>query len=158
MKNVKLDTANVAALSSEEIPIACDPHVFSEADRAAHFDLCTEALVRWPTAREDLPDGYLFLYQGSEERFLALSRWAAAEHRCCPWASYSVEMGPFERGQLGTIRVRVTARPEGKAFLTTAYQYLEKLRGEPPPESIMNPADTLRRGTILEKLEAGCKC
>jgi hypothetical protein len=157
MKHVTLDTANVADPSAE-IPIACDLHVFSEADRAAHFDLSTEALVRWPTEREELPDGYLFSYQGSEERFLALSRWAAAEHRCCPWAAYSVEMGPFEPGRLGTIRVRITAPPEGKAFLTSAYEYLGQLQGERPPESIMNPAGVLRRASILEKLKAGCKC
>ena len=69
MNQVKLDPAPDSGPQSG-IPIACDLHVFSEADRAAHFDPSTDALVRWPTKREELPDGYLFSCQGSEQRFL----------------------------------------------------------------------------------------
>ena len=60
--------------------------------RSQHLDLSTDALVRWPRSRSELPDGYLFQYEGDEERFVTLARWAAAEHRCCPWAAYSVQM------------------------------------------------------------------
>jgi hypothetical protein len=118
------------------IPIACIPNVFTEAERAAHFALAVDALVRWPVARRAVPDGYVFEYRGDEDRFGALARWAAGEHRCCPWAAYSVEMGPFEAGQPGTIRVRVRATAEGVAFLATCYEYVEKLGGVPPSDSL----------------------
>jgi hypothetical protein len=108
----------------DEIPIACDLGVFTRAERTEHLALCTDAIVRWPSERIELEDGHLFRYAGDEARFLTLARWAAAEHRCCPWASYSVAMAPFRSGERGQIEVRVRATPEGKQFLTAAYRYL----------------------------------
>jgi len=139
-----------------EVPVVCSPQVLSKAERAAHFDLCVDALVRRPLERLELPDGYLFQYEGDEQVFLLLARWAATEHRCCPWASYSVEMSPFG-GTAGRIRLRVTATDEGKQFLTVAYRYLEELRGEIPPESVFD-ARELTRGGLLERLKEMCKC
>jgi len=118
------------------IPIACIPGVFTTEQRAAHMELCVDAIVRWPMRRQEVSDGYLFEYEGTEERFLALARWAAAEHKCCPWACYSVEMGPFAGQKPGTIRVRVRATDEGTAFLRTCYEYVEKLQGARPPDSL----------------------
>jgi hypothetical protein len=131
--------------------------VFTREQRAGHLDLSTDVLVRWPRRRSELPDGFLFQYQGDEERFVALARWAAAEHRCCPWASYSVEMSPFSGGP-GALQVRVTATPEGKDFLTAAYRYLEELDGATPPESIMDPEGKITRRTILDRIKGACGC
>jgi hypothetical protein len=111
-------------MERSQIPVACDPGVFSSEQRAQHLDLSTDVLVRWPQRRLELPDGYLFEYEGDEDRFLTLARWAAAEHRCCPWASYAVEMDAFSSTG-GALRVRVTATAEGKAFLADAYRNLE---------------------------------
>lgn len=147
-----------AAVSlAPEIPVACDLGVFSKEQRREHIELSTEVVIRWPRKRLELPDGYLFQYEGDEERFVALARWAAAEHRCCPWASYSVEMGPFSRTG-GAIQVRVTATAEGKAFLAVAYRYLEELDGAMPPESIMDADGTITHETIRQRIKAGCGC
>src|SRR5438552_13136471 len=123
---------------ASQIPIACIPGVFTKEQRAAHLELSVDAIVRWPVRRQALSDGYLFEYEGTEERFLALARWAAGEHQCCPWASYSIEMAPFADQKPGAIRVRVRGTEEGVAFLRTCYQYVEKLQGEAPPDSLFN--------------------
>ena len=52
------------------IPVACDPRVFTRAERAEHLALCVDVLVRWPKRRIELDDGYLFEFEGDEERFL----------------------------------------------------------------------------------------
>jgi hypothetical protein len=117
----------VPARQALEIPVACDPRVFSRKQRSQHVDLSTDALIRWPRRRSELPDGYLFQYEGDEERFVTLARWVAAEHRCCPWAAYSVQMSAFAGGA-GAIEMRVTATPEGKEFLAAAYRYLEEVK------------------------------
>jgi hypothetical protein len=140
-----------------EIPVACDPGVFSKEQRLQHLDLSTDALVRWPRSRSELPDGYLFQYEGDEERFVSLARWAAAEHRCCPWAAYSVQMSAFAHST-GAIEVRVTTTPEGKEFLAAAYRYLAQLDGAAPPESIMDGDGKITSKTILDRIKAACGC
>jgi hypothetical protein len=121
--------------------------VFAKPQRAAHLALSLDAIVRWPRSRQELPDGFLFEYDGNEERFLELARWVSAEHRCCPWACYSVEMGPFSGDTPGTIRVRVRGTDEGKAFLKICYEYAETLGGVQPPDSIFE-SRTITRETV----------
>jgi hypothetical protein len=142
---------------ASQIPIACIPAVFTREERAAHLELSFDAIVRWPLRRQELPDGHLFEYEGNEERFLALARWAAGEHRCCPWASYSVEMAPFAGPKPGTLRVRVRATDEGTAFLRTCYEYVEKLQGARPPDSLFQ-AERITPDDVRREMErcAGC--
>lgn len=142
---------------ASQIPIACIPAVFTKEQRAVHLDLSVDAIARWPLRRQELPDGYLFEYEGNEERFLALARWAAGEHQCCPWASYSVEMGPFTAQKPGAIRVRVRATEEGTAFLRTCYEYVEKLQGARPPDSLFQ-SDKITPDDVRREIErcAGC--
>jgi hypothetical protein len=99
------------------IPIACNPRVFTQDERAAHFALARDVLFDAPLRRDDLPDGFLFHYQGDELRFLAIARFVAGEHRCCPWASFAVEMDPFAGGAPGAIRLRFISGTESKAAL-----------------------------------------
>jgi len=140
------------------VPVACDPRVFTRAERAEHLALCVDVLVRWPKRRIELDDGYLFEFEGDEERFLVLARWAAAEHRCCPWGSYSVEMGPFAAGARGEIRVKVRSTREGKEFLAAAYQYLKELGGAAPPEAIMDAKEKLTVRSLVQRLKESCGC
>ena len=81
------------------------------------------------------------------------ARWAAADHRCCAWASYAVEMGPFANGR-GALRMCVTGNAEGKAFLTAALRYVDELAGAAPAEAIMNGKIT--RETIVDQLGTRC--
>lgn len=133
------------------IPIACNPTVFTKEQRSAHLALSVEAIVRWPARRQVLADGFLFEYEGDEERFLALARWAAAEHRCCPWASYTVEMGPFDRNP-GTVRVRVRASDEGRTFLKTCYEYVEKLGGDRPPDHLFRGTEKITWEQVAQEI------
>jgi hypothetical protein len=146
-----------AASPKGALAVECWPGALTQDERASHLELARQVILLWPLRRVELADGFRFEYRGGEERFLALARWAAAEHRCCPWASYSVAMRPFADGD-GQLQVTVTATPEGKAFLATAYQYLEELQGAAPPPAIMDTSGTLTRDTLLARLLRGCGC
>jgi hypothetical protein len=139
-----------------ELPITCDPHVFTHDERVAHLKLCTDVLLRWPKERIERDDGFVYRFVGDEALFTTLAAWAAAEHRCCPWARYSVALAPFA-GE-GAIEVRVEAPPEGKAFLADAYRTLAELDGRLPPASILSPEKKLTRQDILKRLLGGCGC
>jgi hypothetical protein len=146
--------------TATDIPIACIPGVFTKEERVAQMAISIDAISRWPLRRQELPDGYLFEYEGTEDRFLELARWASGEHRCCPWASYSIEMAPFGGAAPGTIRVRVRAPEEGVAFLRACYAYVEKLEGGAPPDSRFNADRTepITPGEVQGALErcGGC--
>lgn len=143
-----------------DIPIACIPGVFTKEARVAQMAMSVDAISRWPLRRRALPDGYLFEYEGDEDRFLELARWVSGEHRCCPWASYSIEMVPFAEHEPGALRVRVRATGEGVAFLRTCYAYVERMVGGAPPDPLFNSDRTepITPGEVLGALERcdGC--
>jgi hypothetical protein len=105
---------------TSDIPLACDLGVFTAQERVDHVRLSRQALLEWPRERQELPDGYLFHYQGDEQRFLALARFAADEHRCCPWLQFTVQLAPAHPGQPAGLALRLTAAGAGKALLTQA--------------------------------------
>src|SRR5262245_50801119 len=94
--------------ASSSPPIACNPGVFSKEERQEHATRSKELLVRRPARREEQADGYVFHYEGNEELFLAMARFAAFEHRCCPWLRFSVEMEPFSGDAPGALCLRMT--------------------------------------------------
>jgi hypothetical protein len=144
---------------ASEIPIACSPMVFPRERRAAHLALAIDAIVRWPRSKQELPDGFLFEYEGNEERFLELARWASAEHRCCPWAGYSVEMGPFSGDTPGMIRMRVRGTDEGKAFLKICFEYVDRLGGSSQPPDSLFESPIITRESVqqeIDRCDGGC--
>jgi hypothetical protein len=140
------------------IPIACDPLVFSKEQRAEHHQLATNVIVRWPSQRVELADGFEFHYQGTEERFLEIARWVASEHRCCAWASFALEMDPFTSDDPGAIRLRMRGGLEGKAMLKDAFSLLE---GDPRAEMFLNPTGTITAEAFAKAKSStgrGCGC
>jgi hypothetical protein len=118
-------TRKASALRVREIPIVCDPAVFSKEEREQHVRDCRKLLIELPLERRQLPDGYLFHYQGSEELFVSLARWAAEEHRCCSWARFSLEMEPFNQEVPGKVRLSMTGGTGSGALLAGALRDLE---------------------------------
>jgi hypothetical protein len=108
----------------DDIPLACDLGVFTPEERDAHVALGRQALLQWPAGREEAPDGYLFHYRGDEARFLALARFAAEEHRCCPWIHFTLELAPAPAGRPAGMRLRLTTPAAGKALLATGLRDL----------------------------------
>ncbi|MBW8888548.1 MAG: hypothetical protein JF616_12395 [Fibrobacteres bacterium] len=154
----KMRRQPASAAKTEAFPIACDPSVFPMEKRLEHVELAKDILLRWPKRKEELEDGYLFHYEGDEEMFLALARWAADEHRCCPWGAYAIEAGPSAAGKPGAIKLRWGGSQDGKAFLTDALKFMEDLGGDAPPESILNPDRKLTRASFQGKPKARCGC
>lgn len=124
------------------IPIACNLSVFSPEELEAHVSLALELLFQRPKHTQELPDGFLLEYEGSNALFMDLARFVYNEHRCCPWESFAIEMEPFLPDSQGTLRLRYTAGVEGKPILAEA---LEQFR------------DRLAGATTAE-LEPGCAC
>jgi hypothetical protein len=146
--------AGIAARQGD-IPIACDPLVFSKDQRTEHHELSRNVIVRWPSKTEELEDGYLFHYEGNEERFLAIARWASSEHRCCAWASFAIEMDPFSKDQPGTIRLRLRGGAEGKALLRDGFALLE---GDRRAEMFLNPTGKITPEALAAAKRGGCGC
>ena len=120
-------------LKESEVPIACNPLVFTREQRAAHAELGIHLLSTLPLQKQELEDGYLFVYEGNEELFITLARWCADEHRCCSWATFTLEMSPFSINSKGQLQLKMTSNnPEGKAFFTSAFAYIESLKGAAP--------------------------
>jgi hypothetical protein len=118
-------TRRPCGLCEQEIPIACDPGVFSREEREQHVRDSRKLLTELPRDRRELPDGYVFHYDGGEELFVSLARWAAEEHRCCPWARFSLEMEPFTQEIPGKIRLSMTGGSGAGVLLAAALSDLE---------------------------------
>lgn len=115
-----------------DIPIACNPRVFSKAELDEAISLALEVIFRLPKSKQELPDGFLFEYQGNEEVFLKVARFVYNEHRCCPWESFAIEMEPFAAGSEGMIRLRyLGGSEEGKALQAEAMKHLEAAAFDP---------------------------
>jgi len=103
-----------------ELPMVCDPLVFTKEERVAHVELARAVLIELPVRTEELADGYVFHHRAQETTFLAVARFAAEEHGCCPWAAYGVEIDPAPAGEPAPCRLRITGGAVGKALLGRA--------------------------------------
>ena len=116
---------------ANEIPIVCNPQVFSKAELSEHVALAMDVIFRLPQSKTELPDGFVFEYRGNEELFLKVARFVHNEHRCCSWVSFGIEMEPFATGSDGVIRLRYLGGPEGKVFLAEAIEKLAAAASDP---------------------------
>jgi len=143
--------------ASATIPLAlaCDPLVFTKDERVDHHALAENVFLRWPTKKQELPDGYLLHYEGDEVLFASLAKWASSEHRCCSWASFSLEMDPFAHGTKGSIRLRMTGGQAGKALIAEGMALLEQ-----DPNPFLNPTGKITSASLSgrEKPTTGCGC
>ncbi len=110
-----------------ELPIACDPYVFTPAERTKELALATAVLREWPTQRAELPDGYQFHYLGDEQRFLALAEFVSKEHRCCPWARFALVLDPAAPGVPSAMRLAITGGADARRFLGAGFALLDTL-------------------------------
>jgi len=89
--------------------LACNLDALNPRERAQH-----EALGRTLFAsvreRRELDDGWAFRLPAARRR--TATRWAALEHRCCPF--FAFEIAPAERG---AVWLKVTGGPGVKQFI-----------------------------------------
>ncbi|HVZ33586.1 MAG TPA: hypothetical protein VG963_14240 [Polyangiaceae bacterium] len=143
------------ASGANQLALACDPLVFSKEERADHHALAKNVFLRWPTKKQELPDGYLLHYEGDEMLFANLAKWASSEHRCCSWASFSLEMDPFAHGTTGAIRLRMTGGTEGKTMIAEGMALLEH-----DPSPFLNPTGKITKDSLSQRSKpaTGCGC
>ena len=162
--------------SAADIPIACNPQVFSKGELEEHVSLAIDVIFRLPKNTRELPDGFLFEYRGNEELFLKLARFVYNEHRCCPWESFALEMEAFAMGSEGDIRLRYIGGSEGKVVLAEMMERLAVAAKDPEakerllaalnrankltPDNKESFYDSVSGGTVafLSKLKSACKC
>ena len=123
-----------------DIPIACNPRVFSKEELDAHVSLGLDVISRLPKDMREIPDGFIFEYRGNEDLFLKIARFVSNEHRCCPWESFVIEMAPFAAGSEGTIRLHYIGGPEGKPVLAEAFEQLRAAAHDPDAEKRLRAA------------------
>lgn len=130
--------SNGASTTTSEAgaPIVCNPHVLGRDVLAKQVELNMNVRVRWPKSKQQLEDGFLYEYEGNEELFLTLAKYATDEHRCCPWLAFSVQMSPFREGR-GRVQLKMSAEgPDAKQFLIEETKYWDEWLTQQDPEKI----------------------
>ncbi len=83
----------------QDLPIACDPHVFTPAELAAHV-ADTRRLLAGARLRE-LDDGWAV--ELAPDAVALAARWLLDERRCCPFLSFDLAV-PARGGAVLAIR------------------------------------------------------
>ena len=90
--------------------LACNLGALSPRERALHAALGQQLLASVEERRE-LVNGYALRLPAG--RRLTAARWAALEHRCCPFFAFELTR-PLERG---SVWLRITGGPGVKQFM-----------------------------------------
>lgn len=96
----------------DRIPIACDLTALDAKQRQRHMALLDGIRAVHPASLE-LPDGYAFLFPHDVELYLKIAEWATLESRCCPFFTFTLELG----GDGGPLRLALTGREGVKQFV-----------------------------------------
>ena len=68
---------------------------------------------------DERPDGYTFVFDGTDESLVALARFVAGERRCCSFAAYRIDVEPpYEETQLTITGPDGTKSLFGEALVT----------------------------------------
>jgi len=103
---------NPAPTQAPELPIACDPTLFTKEERVEHIEQTKALLVKRAMRMQPLENGIEFHYTATDDVFMALAEWTKFEHRCCAWARFTLELEPFAAGTAGGMVLRITGSPE----------------------------------------------
>jgi hypothetical protein len=91
-----------------EVPVACDPSVFTPATRAEHDAALATTVLGRALSRDDRPDGITLDYPVDAALAAALLAWIVDERRCCPFLTFELRLDS------GADRMRLAIRgPEG---------------------------------------------
>ena len=76
-----------ATQSATDLPIACS---LPEEEQIARGEMIAEDLFAGADRVDELPDGYAFRFAVTEDRIDRLTRFIAAERRCCPFFTFEL--------------------------------------------------------------------
>lgn len=112
------------------LPIYCQLGVFTKEEFQEHKEESSVLLQDLPSDKEEMVNGFKFTYQGKEDLFVRLAKWASREHRCCAWLKVDISMEPFdsEMSQTGgkIVLTVIVGTDEGKKVFLNG---LEALKG-----------------------------
>ena len=157
VKRNDLATSNMKANQSG-IPIACNPNVFSQKEREQHIELAKNVIMDWPIRRSETSDGFSLSYEGDETLFLSLAQFASADHQCCPWVHYSLEMLPFAEGTKGSMQLQMKASQDGKMFLKACFEALAGLSKDRLVSDFIKKDEIITRQTLLQQISKCVEC
>ena len=98
------------------MPIACDLAALSPVEReqqAATFERLRQVLLEVA----ELPDGYAIRLPTADDMLRLVADFMSFERRCCPFFEFNLQVTP----EAGPIWLRLTGRPEVKAFISGAF-------------------------------------
>ena len=102
-----------------DIPIACNLGVFTEAERARHREVSDQ----WHNAIQEavnIPTGYAFRFEADPQMIQLLAEFISRERLCCPFFHFEIVLepdGPLWLHLMGDERVKAFLDHEIKALL-----------------------------------------
>jgi len=96
--------------------VACDLNALSPAEREQQA-ATLERLRRAVLEVVDLPDGCALRLPADDDALRLAADFISFERRCCPFFEFNLNVTP----DAGPIWLRLTGRPEVKAFLSGAF-------------------------------------
>jgi len=99
--------------------IACDLTVFPPEKRNSHEEQSL-SIIKNAKRIVELPDGYAFYHDYSDEGFISIARWATGESKCCPFFTFELALEPTDKGY--AIALRLRGSKEIKEFLKSGLQ------------------------------------
>ena len=102
-----------ATVAKSGSPLACNIRAMPAAQRNRHFEELGPMLRTLETRSRELPDGYEFVFSGSNKTFQLITEWATGERLCCPF--FRIEISADAEG--GPVVLRLTGRAGVKEFI-----------------------------------------
>ena len=104
----------------QKIPLACDLTAIPAEEREAHERLARQLFFETAPVREELPDGYAFLFQA--DQYPLVAAFIANERLCCPFFRFTLEVPPAQ----GALWLRVTGDEGVKEFVDAEFSSAER--------------------------------
>jgi hypothetical protein len=79
--------------SNSQIPLACDMHVFTLAERELHVQT-TEELFQSVQAIRNAENGYEFSFPNSTDIIARVAEFISRERLCCPFLEFTLKVPP----------------------------------------------------------------
>lgn len=124
-------------------PVVCDLTVFSPDERVAQ--LRRGRVVLTGAARTvELENETQFYYEGDERLFRDIALWAAEEHKCCAWLSFTISIGDPAGAGLNHIELRLAGGgPEGQSMVREGIAYYAGITDDEAAVAIISKHDQL---------------
>jgi len=79
--------------NSRTVPLACNMHVFTPAERDSHIQTATQ-LFQSVQQVQNVEGGYEFIFPNESTTLIKLAEFISKERLCCPFLEFTVKLIP----------------------------------------------------------------